>query len=84
MSGPWKTMGLPWIGADDQQIIGVLYVFGRVAGLRAKQLAVDPEAAGLLLGQGGIQERIAHRRPQRRGMGAAQVIPLAATTVIGE
>ena len=49
--GPWEAVAVPGILAHEDRAIGVVEVRRSVARHRTVQLAVDPELAGLLLGQ---------------------------------
>ena len=55
-----KAVGDPGIGADHEQQVAMMHVFGGVAGLAAEHVAVDPEIAGLLLRQ-RIEDVLASR-----------------------
>ena len=76
-----KAVRDPGIGADHEQQVAVVHVLGGVAGLAAEHMAVDPEIAGLLLRQRVEDMARAERAQQRRGIGAAGMIALAAAAV---
>ena len=75
---PWDCHGfLP----DEHQHLGVLPLAGGVAPGAAEELPVDPELAGLLLGEGVRRVHAAERGPGGPPVGAAEVVALAATAV---
>ena len=80
--GAGEAVGLPRVLAHEDEDLGLLPVTGRVAAGSAVELSVDPELAGLLLGQGvGLVLR-AEGGAGGPPVGAAQVVPLAAAPVV--
>jgi hypothetical protein len=72
-----EAVGQPGIGAQHQQQVAVVDVFGRVAHLRAEEVAVEPEVAGLFLRQ-RVEDRARAQRPQQaEGIAAARMVALA-------
>ena len=76
-----KAVGDPGIGADHEQQVAMMHVFGGVAGLAAEHVAVDPEIAGLFLRQRIEDVPRAERAQQRRRVGAAGMVALAAAAI---
>ena len=76
-----EAVRLPRVLAPEHGDLGVLVVAGRVAAGPAEQLAVDPELARLLLGQGVGAVADAERVARRRAVAAAEVVALAAAAV---
>ncbi len=78
-AGVGDPVALPRVLPDEQRHLGL----GEVAtDVGAEHLPVDPELAGLLLGEGVRPEARAERGPGARRVGAAQVVPLPATSVV--
>ena len=49
LAGLREAVRLPWIGADEEHVVGMVDVFRRMAGLPPEELAVEPETAGFFL-----------------------------------
>ena len=81
-AGPGEAVRLPRVLAEEEGDLGVLEVGRGVAVLAAEEATVDPELAGLLLGQGVGGVHGAEGTPGAAAVGAAQVVPLAATAVV--
>ncbi len=73
-AGMGQAVRLPRVLADEQRHLGVLHVAPHH---RAQHLGVDPELAGLLLGQGVRPVAAAERPHGGAAVRAAQVVPLA-------
>ena len=78
-AGAGDAVALPRVLADEDRDLGVLEVAAHVG---AEHLAVDPELAGLLLGEGVRAEPRAEGGPGAGGVGAAEVVPLPAAPVV--
>ena len=76
-----ETMREPGIGAEHQQQIAMLDVFRAMAALRAEQMTVDPEVAGLLLRQGIEDMARTETAQEGGGVGAAGMIALPAAAI---
>ena len=78
-AGPGEAVALPGVLPDEQGDLAALHVAPDVG---PQELAVDPELAGLLLGQRvravAAPERVHGGRP----VGAAEVVPLPATAEV--
>jgi len=72
------------VAADEEDVVRMLDVLCRVAGLVAEQPSVYPEVAGLLLPERVVGVAALHCCEQLPAVGAAQVIALAATAEAGE
>ena len=70
---------MPGVLADEHCHVTVLEV---AANMAAEQVAIDPEFAGFLLGQGAGAPGAAQHPAGSTGVGARQVVTLAATTVV--
>ena len=74
-----KAMRLPWILADEYRDLSLLIASAEA---RPEKHVIDPELAGLFLGQGVGAEYRSKRAPRRRTVTAAQMIALPAAAVI--
>ena len=74
-----EALRLPRVLADEHRDLGVLEVAARVA---AVELVLDPDLAGLLLGQRARAVARAERPQEGAAVGAAEVVPLAAAAVV--
>ena len=76
-----EAVRLPRVLAPEHRDLGVLVVARGVAAGPAEQLAVHPEFAGLLLGEGVGAELDAQRCPERAAVAAAEMVALPAAAV---
>src|SRR5271155_5836387 len=74
-----EAMRLPWVLADEHGDLGLL-VAAAEAG--PEEFVVDPELAGLFLGERVGAENRAERAPGRGAVASAKMIPLPAAAVI--
>ena len=84
VAGIHNAVRLKRVGTDEQHVVGVLYVFGGVAKLAAKQAAVHPDVAGFFLGQGRVDEPAAHGGQHLAAVHAAPVVALPAAAHEGK
>ena len=81
-ASPRDPVRVPGILAEEHPAGGVFHVGGGVARHRAKKLSVDPELAGLLLGERVRGVLHAEGLAGGSGVAAGQVVALAAAAVI--
>ena len=81
-AGLWEPVRLPRVLAPEHGDLGVLVVARGVAAGAAEQLPVDPELAGLLLGERVRGVADAERSFGRGAVATAEVVPLPAAAVI--
>ena len=81
-AGPRDAVGVPRVLAEEDGAVGVVHVGCGVARHGAEELAVDPELAGLLLGE--RVGRVLHAEGLAGGAGVAagQVVALPAAAVV--
>ena len=80
--GAREAVRLPRVLADEHGDLGVLEVAAWCGSAAAEQLAVDPELAGLLLGERVRGVADAERGARRAAVAAAEVVALAAAAVV--
>ncbi len=76
-----ESMRLVRIASKHHQQVAVLDILGGVAILRAEQMTIDPEVAGLLLRECVGEVRRAHRAHQRNCKWTARNIALPSAAV---
>ena len=84
LAGVAKAVRHPRVGAEEDHQVGVFDALGGMTDLRAEQVAVEPEIAGLLLGERTVEAGAAERADEADAVGPAEVIALAAAAVEGE
>ncbi len=80
-AGLGEAVRLPRVLAPEDRDLGVVVVAGGVAARLAEELTVDPELAGLLLGEGVGGVLDAEGGAGGRAVAAAEVVALAAAAV---